>query len=109
MIVEHVRFNPPRRLAEYRGQAGHEASGQMLSYSALDALATAVTTKTEPEYVVVGEFRREDGARFLELGTTTTFIEGSSDYRIHPESKNLRLLCPNCETWDGKHKKTCDR
>lgn len=109
MISEYVRFDPPRRLAEYNGQVGHEVGGQMLSPMAYDALAQAKTDRTLPAYVVVGEYRYEDGRRYLEFGVTTEHIEANSDFRRHPDTKNLRLLCPNCETWDGKHKKACDR
>ena len=109
MISEYVRFTPPRRLVEYQGQPGHEVGGLMLSPAAMDAIAKAKNTRSLPEYVVIGEHRYEDGRRYLELGATTGHIEAVTDYRWDSGTKSLRLLCPNCETWDGKHKKVCDR
>ncbi len=103
MTSEFIRFDPPRRLVEYLAEPA------LLNQNALDAIAYAKNNHSIPEYVVRGEYRYEDGRRVIEYGVSAEFIEANSDYRRHPETHNLRLFCPNCELWDGKHRKTCDR
>lgn len=118
MLTIHNRFSPSRRLAEYAGQGGSEPGGQRLSPAAYDALGASKTTGNPPELVVVGEFRREDGAIFLDYGVTTEYIEANSGHRLHRDTTGpdgvsrqgtwtLRRFCRECEFWDGRHAKSC--
>lgn len=107
MITTYTRFVPPRRIAEYVGQKGSEANGQRLSYAAYDALAASKVSGREPEFVVIGEYRRSDGASFLDLGVTRDYIEATTDFRWDAGAKKLRYVCPECEMKDGKHATKC--
>ncbi len=109
MPTEHVLFTPTRSMRQYLGQAGHEASGQMLSFAALDSLAEGQNKGHAPDMVVIGEYREDDGRRYLEFGATSEHIIANSDYRIHPVTNKLRLQCPACELWDGRHTRGCER
>lgn len=110
----YVRFDPPRRLTEYAGQAGMEVGGQRLTPAAYEAIAEAKRSGLPCELVVIGEYVRPDGKGFLSFGTPPEYIEAVTDYRRRrgedgkPDSR-LRLWCANCEMWDGKHTKSCDR
>jgi hypothetical protein len=109
MLTTYVRFTPPRRLSEYVGQPGPEATGERLTSTAYDAIAQSKVTGQPPELVVIGEYRREDGKSFLDFGVPTEHIEAVTEWRWDGGVKRLRLVCPLCELKDGKHAKDCDR
>ena len=109
MLTTYVRFTPPRRLAEYVGQAGPEATRERLTNAAYDALAQSKVSNLPCELVVIGEYRREDGAAFLDFGVPTEHIEAVTDWKWDGTVHRLRLVCPLCEMKDGKHSKVCDR
>lgn len=106
--MNHVRFRPPRKVAEYVGQAGHESNGQRIPTYVYDALSASKTSRIPMEFVVIGEYRRDDGASFLDFGSTTEHIETVTDYRWDGEAKRLRVICPACGLKDGRHTKVCD-
>lgn len=108
-MADYIRFNPPHLLSEYRGKDGHEVGGLALSPMALDALAHSVGSKQAPELVVIGRYDYPDGRYYLDFGVPTAHIEAVSDWRWDPDAKKLRILCPECDQWDGKHKKSCNR
>lgn len=107
MNVVYHPFTPHRPLRQYRGQAGHEVNGMLLSPMALDALSKSVTSDIPCELVVRGEHVREDGVRYLDFAVTKAFIEATTDFL--DENGTLRLVCPRCEQKDGRHLKSCDR
>lgn len=114
--MKHRTFRPSRSVREYGYVDGalivdeSTTSGFLLPWEAIDDQAEAVANRRLPAFVVVGEYERDDGIRYPELGVTTAHIEANSAYRIHPKTGTLRLLCPNpvCGLWDGKHVKSCD-
>jgi hypothetical protein len=107
MTMTYNAFRPHRPLRQYRGQAGHEANGTMLPTYAQDALAASMTSDIPCELVAVGEYVRDDGARFLNFAVTRGYIEALTDYL--DEGGRLRLVCPQCEGKDGNHLKSCNR
>lgn len=107
MTMTYNHFTPHRPLRQYRGQAGAEANGQMLPPYAMDALAESMTSDLPCELVVLGEYVRDDGVRFLNFGVTRGYVEAMTDFL--DEGGRLRLVCPTCEMKDGKHLKSCDR
>lgn len=117
MITTYRAFRPPRSVREY-GYDGSEPldqvgspSGFRLPWDAIMDQSDARTERRSPMYVVLGEYAREDGYRWPELGVTTAHIEANSDHRVHPNG-GLRLRCSDlakCGLWDGKHAKSCER
>jgi hypothetical protein len=112
--VSHRTFIPPRTVREYGYMDGElvedlaSPSGFLLPWEAIDDQAQAIATRRAPSFVVVGEFVRDDGTRFPELGVTTAHIEETTNYRWDRNTKTLRLLCPGCGLKDGKHLKGCE-
>lgn len=114
--MKHRTFSPPRSVREYGYMDGtlvvdeRSPSGFLLPWEAIDDQAEAIANRRAPAFVVVGEYERDDGTRFPELGVTTAHIEANSPYRLHPKTHKLRLFCPNpkCGLWDDKHSKECD-
>lgn len=109
MNINYYPFTPNRKLAEYVGQAGHEANGQRLTAAAYDSLAASKVSGLPADLVVIGEYRREDGAAFLAFGCPREHIEAVTDYRWDEDAHRLRLLCPICGAKDGRHEKSCSR
>lgn len=107
-MSEYVRFDPPRSLAAYRDSPGSEMGGLALSPMALDALAESVTSRKPPELAVIGEWRYEDGRRFLDYAVPTDYLEATTDYRYDRDARRMRLVCPACGMKDGKHTRGCD-
>lgn len=112
-MMTYTRFVPAHRLAEYAGQSGPEVGGQRLTPAAYEAMSIAKASGNPPELVVVGEYVRDDGVRFLNFGVPTAYIEATTDYRFHKDHNSpggrLMILCRDCGLWNGKHTKTCDR
>jgi hypothetical protein len=104
--MTYTAFKPPRSVRQYLGQPGNEPSAQALPWSVLDSHANSVTKGLPEEYVVIGEDVRDDGKRFLRFGATREYIEATTDFR-QDDAGRLRLRCPVCELWDGKHTKGC--
>ena len=108
IVVNRTRYKAPVPVEEFLGEAGWELNGALLPDFALDALAKSRTYHAPCEYVVVGEINREDGARFLQFGVPTAYIESVSNYRAEPDGR-LRLVCPECAYKDGNHSRSCER
>jgi hypothetical protein len=112
--MSHRTFRPPRAVREYGYVDGdlvvdeESPSGFLLPWEAIDDQAIATATRRAPAYVVVGEFVRDDGTRYPELGVTTQHIEANTSYRWDGNTKSLRLICPACGLKDGKHLKGCE-
>lgn len=106
--MTYVAFRPPRSVREYRGQKGNETNGQRLPWMVQDSLGVTIPADLPDEFVVIGE-RTADGEAFLDFGVTTAYIEAVTDCRWDERTKRLRLRCPACLTWDGKHTKGCTR
>lgn len=102
-----ITLNPHRSVREYKGQAGDEPNGMKLPWSVLDSLAATESRRLPNQYVVIGETISSDGKRRLEFGVTTEFIEATTDHRWDPTQHKLRIRCPACLIWDGKHAKGC--
>jgi hypothetical protein len=79
MALAYERFNPPRPLAQYVGQAGHELGGLALSPMALAALAESKTSRVPCELAVIGAWMSEDGRRYLDFGATNAYLESVTD------------------------------
>lgn len=108
LVVDRRRFDKPRRVAEYRGQAGDEVGGHRLSPAAFDALAASITTGNPPELVAVGEYVREDGRSWLDYAESTAYIEATTEWRWDAVNERLRWVCPSCGLKDDKHVKSCE-
>lgn len=108
IVTAYVRFAPVRQTSEYRGQRGPEVNAQRLTPAAYDDMAEARMSKRPVGLVVIGEWIREDGERFLDFGVPTAHIEAATDYRYHSDSKTLRVYCQSCDRWDQKHVKGCE-
>ena len=100
-------FSPHRPVREYQAQIGSEPNGLSLPSRVMDSLAVTITRHLPDEYVVTGETLFPDGRRFLELGVTTAYIEATTDHRWDPDTRRLRVRCPACALWDGRHAKGC--
>lgn len=105
MTTEYVPFSPHRRPEEYVGQVGQH-NGLALPQYALDAIATSKLARQPNQYAVLGEWRRDDGVRFLDLGVTREWLEAVSNYR-QDDTGRLRWTCPECGHLSGKHAKLC--
>lgn len=102
--ASYVPFNPPHLLREYLGKPGHEIEGVALSPDALQALADSRVLGHET-LVAVGRWNYPDGRWYLALAVPTAHIESVTDYRW--DGHRLRLICPECEARDGKHRRGC--
>lgn len=109
-MSNYVRYRPPRPLTDFldpNGNAlpGHEASGTILSYAALDALAKARTNHQPCELVAVGEHRHPDGRVFLDYAVSVEWLEATTNYR--DIDGRLVWVCPECDMHNGKHSRNC--
>lgn len=102
----YVRFSPPHLLREYLGKPGHEIEKLALSPMALAALAESTMTRTNT-LVVQGRWDYPDGRFHLDFAVPTGYVESVTNYRYDAEAKRLRLICPECEMKDGKHRRGC--
>lgn len=105
MTTEYFRFTAHRRPEEYLGQVGPHF-GLALPPFALDAIAASKVAKQPNQYAVVGEWRRSDGVRYLDLAVTREWLEAKTNYRVD-DSGRLRWECPECGKVGGTHTKTC--
>jgi hypothetical protein len=104
----YQRFSPWRSPREYQGQPGFEMSSHLvLPTYVMDSLATTIPKGQPEQYAVKGEWTYPDGRRFLEFAVTTEWIEATTDLRYDTGQRKLRLQCPLCLFWDGKHAKGC--
>jgi hypothetical protein len=94
----YQRFRPPHQLAEH-------LSDPAMPHAGYDALAEAKVARRPPEFVVIGEWRRLDDRRFLDLGINPDFLEAATNYRLHEGL--IRWECPDCGKLGGKHVKAC--
>lgn len=103
--TEYFRFRPHRKPEEYLGQAGPHF-GLALEPAVLDAIADAKATGRPNQYAVIGEWRRSDGVRFLDVGVTREWLETVTNYRLDDNGR-LRWTCPECGKLGGQHTKAC--
>lgn len=96
--TQHFVFRPPHQLAEHLSDPAMPMAG-------FDVLAEAKVANRPPELVVIGEYRRADGRRFLDLGVNPAFLETVTNYRLH--DGHWRWECPECGKLGGKHARTC--
>lgn len=101
--TEYHRFNPPHRPEEYVGQPG-PYFGMALPPYVYDAIAVAKVTHRANQYAVLGEVRRDDGARFLDFGVTAAWLVENTNYRPD-ERGHVRWICPECGK--SRHAKGC--
>lgn len=104
----YLPFSPWRSPREYRGQAGSEVGGLRLPAHVMASLGTTIPKGLPEQYAVKGEWTYPDGRTFLEFAVTTEWIEAVTDHRYDPGQHRLRVKCPSCEFWDGKHRKGCE-
>lgn len=104
--MTYARFTPPHLLREYLGKPGHEIGGNALSPLAFAALADSKVLGHET-LVVQGRWDYDDGRFYLDFAVPTGHIEAMTDYRYDHEARRLRLVCPECEMKDGKHRRGC--
>ena len=104
----YLPFYPWRSPREYRGQAGSEIGSVRLPAYVVESLATTAAEGLPEQYVGKGEWTTADGRQFLEFAVTTEWIEAVSDHRWDPGQRRLRLQCPACLFWDGKHRRACE-
>lgn len=71
--VKYHRFNPPHLLTEYTGKPGPHA-GNALPAAGYAAIAEHKTKGGSWPLVVIGEWVRADGVRFLDLGVPWAWI-----------------------------------
>ena len=105
MNLAYLRYPAPRRVEEYQGQTGSEVGGSILPGFVYEAIAAAKTSGNPCQYTVTGEWRREDGVRYLHFGVTRDYIETVTNYR--DTASGLRWTCPDCGLVGGKHHRTC--
>ena len=74
-------FDPPRTLRGYGFDANHRPvvqaespSGYVLPWEGIDAEADAVSSRGPCQFVVIGEYVRDDGARFPELAVNPAWM-----------------------------------
>jgi hypothetical protein len=101
--TEYHPFRPVRPIHDYRDAPGPHA-GRALDGTAYAALADAKTKGGPVGIVVVGEWVRDDGRRYLDFAVPRDWIEWHTNYRGDP----LRWTCPRCSRLSGKHSKDCD-
>jgi hypothetical protein len=107
MSGTYLPFAPWRSAREYQGQQGSEVGGLRLPVNVMNSLAETIPKHLPEQYAVKGEWTYPDGRRFLEFAVTTEWIEATTDLRWDPGQRKLRVKCPLCEFWDGKHAKGC--
>lgn len=71
--TKYHRFNPPHLLTEYQAKPGPH-NGHALPAAGYAAIATQKTKGGSWPLVVIGEWVREDGVRFLDLGVPWAWI-----------------------------------
>lgn len=107
MSSAFVPFSPWRSPREYQGQKGAEVGGLRLPVYVMVSLSETIPKGLPEQYVVKGEWTTPDGRAFLQFGVTTEWIEAVTDHRWDPMTRRLRLKCPSCLYWDGRHRKNC--
>lgn len=103
----YLRYPTPRSVREYQSLAGNEHSTLQLPWFVLDSLGKTIPAHLPDEYVVIGERRYDDGRCFLEFGATTAYVEATTAHRWDNVTRQLRVQCPACLVWDGKHRRGC--
>ena len=106
-VGTYERFLSPRPVKPYIGQPGNEPNRLRVPWPVLDSHAACLSRHLPQEYVAVGETTYPDGRRYLDFAATTAYIEAVTSYRWDAEAKRLRLRCPACGLWDGKHARGC--
>lgn len=104
--MEYRWFETPRRAEEYIGQAGRYTGFALPGY-VYEAIAEAKTRHLPSPYLVIGEWVREDGARWVDCAISKGYIESVTNYRAD-ERGILRWTCPSCGRFGGKHTKVCE-
>jgi hypothetical protein len=96
-MTQHNIFWPARTVRSYGFDANHRPieeaaspSGYLLPWEAIDAEADAVSTRRPCQFVVVGEYVRDDGVRLPELGVNPDWMhdQGFVHVKKGPWDKN---------------------
>lgn len=103
----YERFPVHRPVKPYIGQPGNEPNRLRVPWPVLDSHGSCVSRHLPQEYVVIGESTYPDGRRYLDFAVTTEHIEAVTHWRRDDETHRLRLRCPACALWDGKHARGC--
>jgi hypothetical protein len=106
--ITYLPFFPWRSAREYQGQSGSEVGGLRLPAYVTESLAATKLRGLPEQYTIKGETTTPDGRRFLDFAVTTEYIEKVTDFRYDAGQRKLRLRCPLCLFWDGKHRKGCE-
>lgn len=108
-----VPYPHPRELTDFLGpdgtpMPGHEASGTILSYAALDALARSKTAHEPCMLVAIGEHVDERrGRRFLELAINPAWLQTRTNYRYVKGERYPVWTCPECGETNRRHRRGC--
>lgn len=105
MTLDYHAFKPHHRAEEYVGQPGPHF-GLALPPYVYDAIAEQKVHGGPSMYVARGEWRRDDGVRFLDLAVTEDWIIAHTFHRTD-ERGQLRWTCPECGKRGGAHTKAC--
>ncbi len=97
MTTSYHPFRPAHALTEHLSDPAMPPHGY-------DAVAASKVSGQPPEFVVQGEWRR-DNRRFLDLALSRDYIEAVSNYR--DLDGTLRWTCPECGRLSGKHTRVC--
>jgi hypothetical protein len=103
-------FQTPRPLTDYLDEdgtaiPGHEASGTMLPYVALDAIARSRSRREPCQLVVTGEERYADGRRFVILSVAADWLVRFTNLRCI--DGQWVYVCPDCELTGHRHRRSC--
>lgn len=107
-MTQHNVFRPARSVREYGFDANHRPieqkaspSGYLLPWEAIDAEAEAVSTRSRCQFVVRGEWVRDDGARFPELAVDPEWMHDQGF--VHVVKGGWHLPSEDCDKAQHKH------
>lgn len=104
MKTEYVPFNPARKPEEYIGQPGRH-NGLALPHDTIEAIGRSRLTGQAHPFLVRGEWRREDGARWLDIAIDSTWVGANTNYKT--VDGRLRWTCPECGKLSDAHGRGC--
>lgn len=105
LVMTYVRYDEPKHPREFANLPGPELGGRLLTREGYEALAESRNTGKPIALMVMGEYHREDGVTFLDLGVTREYIESTTNFRLGPGG--FLWTCPDCGRKSGKHSKVC--
>jgi hypothetical protein len=96
--MSYERFNPPRRIEEYRARVDQQV---------IEEVAESNLKRLPPKYLIAGEWTDPKGRRSLDIAVNREWVT-AADPNYQLVEGRLRWVCPGCSRMSGAHSKGCD-